>query len=114
MSGEPLQEFEKPLTNPAYYSLLYNMLVPFARSLGYALTIHGSLQRDLDLVAIPWTDEAIDETEFVHKIVNHLGGADCDPNTNPINKPHGRKAWTINLTGHMYIDLSVTPKEYQC
>lgn len=49
----------KPPPSPAaVYAHLYPSLVVDARELGYALALHGSMARDLDLVAIPWTDDA--------------------------------------------------------
>ena len=31
-----------------------------ARKLGYAVTTHGSMSRDFDIVVIPWTEDAAD------------------------------------------------------
>lgn len=39
---------------PAIYTTYFGMLNEAANKLGYALTIHGSMSRDFDLVAIPW------------------------------------------------------------
>ncbi len=42
----------------AYMVGIYPQLVEEARRHGYALAPHGSLQRDLDLIAVPWSEEA--------------------------------------------------------
>lgn len=42
----------------AAYAAFYPMLCQIARRHGYALAIHGSLHRDLDLIAVPWVEEA--------------------------------------------------------
>lgn len=43
---------------PTLYFMIYPRMKAAAERLGYALVIHGSVARDLDVVAIPWTDEA--------------------------------------------------------
>jgi hypothetical protein len=51
----------KPCSHDSHakYELLIEPLRAVARSLGYALTVHGSLVRDIDLVAVPWTSDAV-------------------------------------------------------
>lgn len=86
-----------------------------ARQCGYAIAVHGSLARDIDLVAIPWTDEAVDG-EALAKVVAvaaagtgdewaRVGGA-----MQRTERPHGRVVWVINLVPQTYIDLSVMPR----
>ena len=94
----------------------------------YALTIHGSLARDLDLVAVPWREDASDAAVLVEAIRKAVGGyimvADDSPDRgrdgyftiddsskhSPVERPHGRKAWSIyGVLGGSYIDLSVMP-----
>lgn len=92
-----------------YYAALYPELREVARQHGYALALHGSLVRDLDLVAIPWTDEAGEPDALVRAIVERCGA--LVPGDNPTPKPHGREAWTILFgDGGGYIDLSVMPR----
>lgn len=86
-----------------------------ARELGYALAVHGSERRDLDLIAAPWTDEAVSAGELAHEIAIAVGGFIPTDETgsadrNPTSKPHGRLAWSIHLGGGPYIDLSVMPR----
>ena len=86
-----------------------------ARGCGYALAVHGSLARDIDLIAVPWTDGA-DKPEL---LVNRLCGAISACVGRAVNlrgddwaeKPHGRKALTIILPGICpEIDLSIMPR----
>jgi len=91
---------------------------------GYALTVHGSLERDIDLVAVPWTVGAVDQGAVVRAFVAEVrrvnGWAnvadnvvDVDPydfsKRCPEPKPHGRLGWSIHLGGGPYVDLSVMP-----
>lgn len=104
----------KPEPNFAsVYCCLYPDLVKIARVYGYALAVHGSLARDMDLVAIPWTDSA-QEPEYVLKAfcqefsLKIVGGP-------PTRMPNGRLTYTLALMfGECFIDLSFMPvmKDY--
>lgn len=102
---------------------LYAVMIPglreLAKSMGYCLAIHGSLQRDLDLVAVPWIEEVADPLELALAIKEHTGGFFHHPNHDYLStdgfmsiKPHQRMCWSIHLTDKgsdgPYIDLSVT------
>ena len=97
------------------YAFLYPVLAELANKRGYALALHGSLQRDLDVVALPWSDEAsspedLAEDFLLYAEIYGMKLGDDHPNRKPAIKPHGRLAWTIPLWAGAYIDLSVMPK----
>lgn len=103
-----------------YYLALLDDIRAAARALGYAIGLHGSMQRDFDLIACPWRDDAKPAEELVEAIRVLVGG-NCMLN-NPAVKPHGRRAWSIHLIdyekqeqfgvtlGTAIIDLSVMPR----
>lgn len=104
-------------------------LMKIAQRCGYALALHGSVTRDLDLLAAPWVpnalspetlvmalQEAMTGTKYTRKHWRESNGA----------KPHGRKAYIIWIArladdfegkslghkqGAAMIDLSVMPRE---
>lgn len=100
----------------------YQKLLPIIRVIakehGYAIGLHGSTERDLDLIAAPWIANASTaETlaEAVRAAVN--GHISAREGANPTVKPHGRLAWAIrpldnNPHAELYIDLSVMPVVY--
>lgn len=97
---------------PPLYATLYPRMVEIGRGLGYAVAIHGSLARDLDIVAVPWTDEAASAEDLVQAIATELGWifeAGMDPRPGA-GKPHGRRAWTLILSGGAFVDLSIMPR----
>ena len=112
----------KPAPGPAAaYVALYPELVRIAREHGYALAVHGSVQRDFDLVAIPWAEEATDALTLVKALKAATGGVttnsefdDLIPSCSPTPKPHGRVCYSIHFTERgaqgPYIDLSVMPR----
>lgn len=85
-------------------------IVEVARKRGYALTVHGSLARDFDFVAIPWTEDACPAEELAEAIRARCGGIPDHKIPGPVQKPHGRLAWMFHLGGGPYIDLSVMPR----
>lgn len=94
------------------YVALYPGLSEIARTLGYSLAIHGSVQTDMDLVAIPWTAEAVSAEELIARFISHL--AMLPPYASGASeaelKPHGRRAWLIDLGYGAVLDISVMPR----
>lgn len=97
---------------PSLYCAMWPDLKARARSLGYALLIHGSLKRDLDLVAIPWTEDAVDARTLADAMKAVVGGwtGEVEGSTKILaDKPHGRLGAIIVCGGHAAIDLSIMP-----
>lgn len=104
------------------YAALATTLREVARAKGYALAVHGSMATDLDLIAAPWTDEAVGAHDLAIAIATAVG---C-PLSAPTEKPHGRLSWSISLDApafwsfdknrverhlsNVWIDLSVMPR----
>lgn len=84
-----------------------------ARRHGYALAVHGTLLRDIDLIAVPWINRP-KAASTLHKSLFRLVKVfhkDAYTANKPVIKPQGRVAWSINLGNGTYIDLSVvTPR----
>lgn len=65
----------KPIQlKPGLYTIFYEHLKIIALKYGYNLVIHGSLNRDLDLIAIPWVDDPKSEQEMIKKFQRYLTG----------------------------------------
>lgn len=78
-----------------------------AREVGYAIGEHGSKERDLDLIAAPWTDEAVSAEQLAQHIADGLGGKIAGIAE---DKPAGRYAVNIQMSGWFkLIDLSICP-----
>lgn len=86
-----------------------------ARVLGYALAIHGSRERDIDLIAVPWTDEAAPAEKLAsrmrHELKKLYGIKGEVPPNEAKPKPHGRLCWSFWIKSWTYVDLSVFPPQ---
>lgn len=100
--GKPL-----PSLMPAMYSHRLSEIQQCALQCGYAIAVHGSMQRDLDLIAVPWYDDAASPAVLVASMCAALGVSlqTGDDRT----KPHGRRAYTLLMGGACFMDLSVMP-----
>lgn len=112
---------------PAMYALFYETLKEIAQKLGYNLLIHGSMNRDLDLVAVPWIDNPRPELELLQAFELYLKGIKTYlSNGKPYDYcysvlPGGRHSYIIEFNrgnregewgeydSEYYIDISITP-----
>lgn len=95
-----------------WYAIAYIKLERLAWRHGYALALHGSMARDLDLIAIPWTEDADTQEKLIGAFVRFIvtkTAIEMKPPM-PTKKPHGRLAYSIPIghDGH-YLDVSVIP-----
>lgn len=103
--------------NAAYIATLAEELLPplrlAARGAGYALAVHGTMARDIDLIAVAWTENASDADYLLGQLKGVIAGVTGRALTQSggwTKKPHGRLAQTIIHAGHdAEIDLSVIP-----
>jgi hypothetical protein len=105
------------------YERLIGPIREKARELGYAVGVHGTLKRDIDLIAVPWTRDAVPPASSRRPSATWPGRSTAasptrrgsrtaggsGPAARP-SKPHGRLCWTYHLGGGPYIDLSVMPR----
>lgn len=79
---------------------------------GYALAMHGSFTRDLDLIALPWAAHACEPEHLIRRIKDKTGlEITVEPKAG--EKPHGRLVWTLvfkEFNDPRFIDLSVMPR----
>lgn len=78
-----------------------------ANEVGYAIAVHGSLERDLDLIAVPWIESAVSSNDLIVHIATGL----CANVAGAVEqKPLGRVAVSLQMRGwYKPIDLSISP-----
>lgn len=86
----------KPVhAKPQLYAYYFEGMKTIARDMGYNLVVHGSMARDLDLIAIPWVDDPKPEFEMVEAMKEYLGGRILSGAGHRL--PGGRTSYVINL-----------------
>lgn len=114
----------KPIkAKPQFYANCFEQLKTIAQLFGYNLVIHGSMDRDMDLIAIPWAYQIKPAEDMVNAMVEYLGGHIMEESETAretfTKNHHGRRNFVINLNRggkqtnyedpQWYIDLSITP-----
>lgn len=93
------------------YGRAYTMIRKLAWEEGYAIGLHGSFTRDLDLIAVPWTEKPCEPEHLVRRILAATGLTSMP--SNPGTKPQGRLVWTLLFPGFddpRFVDLSIMPR----
>jgi hypothetical protein len=113
-----------PMSEPTYgiidpdYARVFTIARCIAWAEGYALVMHGSFTRDLDLVAIPWTVGATDPEHLVKRITLALDDLSLlvkkpGAPSQATERPHGRLSWTLTFKAFgdpRFVDLSVVAR----
>jgi hypothetical protein len=77
-----------------------------AKEVGYAIGVHGTQERDFDVIAAPWVDSAVGNYGLIQHIAKGLNATIVDQE----HKPLGRYAATLQIDGwYKPLDLSVCP-----
>lgn len=104
--NKPNQEAHYGIIDPDY-ARVFTIARCIAWSEGYALAMHGSFTRDLDLIAIPWADNICTPEKLVARIAD---ATDLKVHKEATKKPHGRLAYTLFFKGFSdprWVDLSI-------
>jgi hypothetical protein len=128
---------KKPIhAKPSLYAFYFDIIKEIGLKYGYNIVLHGSMNRDLDLIAIPWVDVVGDVDKMIDEISLVIGGNVLLQNRSVNNlkgdryylMPHGRTVYVININRDFeqkhngfkteikeysdpmyYIDISVMP-----
>jgi hypothetical protein len=95
------------------YARFFTQARCIAWSEGYALCVHGSFTRDLDVIAIPWIEYASHRKpeDLIRRITWGNEELALQSET-PTVKEHGRLCWTITFTKFgdpRWVDFSIIP-----
>lgn len=96
----------KPIhAKPSLFSFYFEIIKEIGLKYGYNIVLHGSMNRDLDLIAIPWEENINDKELMVDEIVAVIGGTLLMQNRSANDtigtrfdyKPHNRIVYIINI-----------------
>jgi len=122
---EDIKEARPVKAKPHFYSVCLLPMQEIAMGYGYNLLVHGSMNRDLDLIAVAWVNEPRDEKDLVKALDRYLKGVQAaDGHEESIYLftvlPGGRHSYVIDLNRggrfnhyvdeQYYLDISFTPQ----
>ena len=94
----------KPANYAPVYACIYPQLAELTRRHGYA---HGTMGRDFDLIAVPWTENPSPKEDVITDICENFAIRQVGE---PGAKLHGRVAYTLSLSfGECALDFSFMP-----
>jgi hypothetical protein len=91
----------------AFYAAMWDDIRQCAMDCGWAVALHGSLASDMDIMAMPWVENAFNFGVLVSKIDKLFCGENTFESFITYNeKPHGRIVATIPIWADFYLDIS--------
>lgn len=92
----------------AFYACMWDDIRQCAMDNGWAVALHGSLNSDMDIMAMPWVEETISFEELTKEISELFVGNFISENyvITYDEKPHNRIVATIPIFADFYLDIS--------
>ena len=102
------------------YARIYTQARVIAWSYGYTCAAIGSYTRDLDLLLVPWTEQASGDHDQLLKLIAQSCGLRFRDGQEDVlmskpdytDKPHGRKACSLFFPGpydRRWVDIGIMP-----
>lgn len=94
----------------SFYASIFEDLKMSAHKNGWALGLHGSLQNDMDIMAMPWTKDAVPVQKMLQDLSNDCFKDNvwqCKHLIPYIEKPNNRVVYTMTIYSDFYLDINV-------
>ncbi len=91
----------------SFYACMWEDLRNAALDCGWALALHGSLNKDMDIMAMPWVEDARPVDEMIQALKNCFTDNMFGVKPPTTDRPHGRIIYTINIWSDFYLDISI-------
>lgn len=92
----------------AFYACMWYDIRQCAMDVGWAVALHGSLTSDMDIMAMPWVEEADTFERLIDRISKLFSENDLSRQyvITYEEKPHQRVVATIPIFSDFYLDIS--------
>ena len=98
----------------AFYACMWDDIRQCAMDNGWAVALHGSLNSDMDIMAMTWVEDVVPFEELIKKIselfVGNIGSENYFITYN--EKPHNRVVATIPIFADFYLDISTIKLQF--
>lgn len=98
----------------AFYACMWDDIRQCAMDNGWAVALHGSLNSDMDIMAMPWVEDAVSFEELIKRISELFVGNIASENyfITYSEKPHNRVVATIPIFADFYLDISTIKLQF--
>lgn len=101
------REFLTSNGKACFYTSIWHDLQTKAWDCGWALGLHGSLNSDMDIMAMPWTDSCKKADEMILNLSSLFKGSPFKILKCKDKKPNHRIVYTVILSDTYYLDINV-------
>ncbi len=92
----------------AFYACMWEDIRQCAMDCGWAVSLHGSLVSDMDIMAMPWVENAVSFKKMIDRVSKLF--KDNDMSSQYVitynEKPHNRVVASIPIWSDFYLDIS--------
>lgn len=104
-----LEQLKPASYGPFYAAGIYPKLADIFRRHGYALAVHGSVQSDFDLIAVPWVEDAGEHEAIIAEVEKLVAAKFARLGSE--SRAHGRVTYKLAMSfGDCALDISFTPR----
>ena len=89
----------------AFYAMCWEDMRKIAHENGWAIALHGSLNMDLDIMAMPWEEDCKSADDFIKSLANLFETP--FPILKYRVKPHQRISYNLVIYGNFSIDIQM-------
>lgn len=92
----------------SFYAAMWDDIRECAMDCGWAVALHGSLASDMDIMAMPWVEDAVSFEDLVFRISKLFRDNDLisEYTITRGEKPHNRVVATLPIWTDFYLDIS--------
>lgn len=111
-----MKDRESVTTNgrAVFYAAMWGDLRQSALNNGWALALHGSLANDMDIMAMPWTENAKPVWDMILALKKCFDRPK-EINVSETDMPNNRRVFTLSIWSDFYLDINIIePIPHKC
>lgn len=89
-----------------FYAAMWEDLRQAALSKGWALGLHGSLASDMDIMAMPWTEDSVHPLEMIIALKKCFDKPK-EITLQETEMPNNRMVYTLSIWADFYLDINI-------
>lgn len=90
-----------------FYAAMWGDFRKAALDKGWALGLHGSLASDMDIMAMPWTEDACAPLDMIDALIDCFDKPEEITLHRPTQMPNRRIVFTLSIWADFYLDINI-------